>query len=682
MPPVRHHLLGPLVPGEGSRPFLALALEEGRPPLPVVLVWAPPEVTRDPVLLTKLERETQRATIFDHPNILRVHGLVTLESRIARVTEYADGEPLRKVLEVAHRLPAPFAALVVADVAMGVHYAHVAGSDDGTPLIHGDLRPETVMVSFSGVCKVSGYGALSVAPQERNILRKRNQRLYSAPEQLMGGRAASSVLTDVFLLGLLLYECLSGRRPFQDSLEPDKAILNRPLPPLPVEVPAVLNDVVRRATAKRADQRYPSAHAFREALVAASGALPTPAAFAEMLAKLLPPDGEARLARKKLLEKGLAGGPITQPVPVPVAERITQPVPVPVSERITQPVPVPVGERITQPVPVPVGERITQPVPVPVPVLERVTQPMRAVPAERVTQPTPAVADTSLVETERAVPIAAAQPPPAVADTSLVETERAIPIAAGAPPSPGAPGAEAATTSSRVTQPAEAVPPAAATRAERTAAPVRPPRAMGRIAIAIGALLLLSGIGAIWSTRHKPEVLEDANIPDLKPSVMLTAEPEAPRDAGVRVPSKAPAPAPATPSVTELFVNPDVEVSINGRAIGRTPLTVPLPLGRHTLTFTDPSKNLRTARMIDITHDGTSTFHIRLGMGSVLVQAPAGARITLDGRDVGTAPLAEMTLFEGVYDLRVTLNGDVWEKSFQLMGDQRLVFFPEFDPAQ
>jgi serine/threonine-protein kinase len=624
-------------------------------------------------MLSRLERETQRATIFEHPNILRVHGLVTLDGRLARVTEYADGEPLRRVLEVGHRMPPSFAALVVADVAMGVHYAHVAGSDDGTPLIHGDLRPETVMVSFSGVCKVSGYGALSVAPQERNILRKRNQRLYSAPEQLMGGRAASSVLTDVFLLGLLLYECLSGRRPFQDSLEPDKAILNRPLPPLPVEVPAVLNDVVRRATAKRADQRYPSAHAFREALVAASGTLPTTAAFAEFLAKLLPPDGEARLARKKLLEKGLAGGPITEPVPIPVSERITQPVPVPISERITQPVPILPAGPVSQPVPVPISERITQPVPVPVlpaaagptsqpvPAIgARITQPIRPI-SERITQPTPAVPDASLLQTERALPIApVSQPTPAVPDASLLETERALPIVASAPPAPGAP-------------------PSAATRVGRAATPARPPRGPGLTAAAIGAVLLLFGIGAIWSTRSKPEVLEDSSEFTLEPSVMLTAEPETPKDAGVRVPSKAP----AISSVTELFVNPDVDVSINGRVIGRTPLTVPLPLGRHTLTLTDASKGLKTARMIDITHDGTSTFHIRLGMGSVLVHAPAGSRISLDGKEVGTAPLAEMTLFEGVHELHVvTSSGAVWEKSFQLTGDKRLVFAAEFEEEQ
>ena len=59
----------------------------------------------------------------------------------------------------------PGLRIVVVDDDQGVaDYAHVAGNDDGTPLIHGDLRPETVMVSFNGVCKVSGYGALGVAP--------------------------------------------------------------------------------------------------------------------------------------------------------------------------------------------------------------------------------------------------------------------------------------------------------------------------------------------------------------------------------------------------------------------------------------------------------------------------------------------------------------------------------------
>jgi serine/threonine-protein kinase len=681
MSQLRYQQLGPLVPGEGSRPALALALEEGAPPRPVVLVWAPPEVTQDPTLVSRLQKETDRASIFEHPNILRVHGLVTLDGRLARVTEYADGEPLRQVLEAGQRLPPPFAALVVSDVATGVHYAHVAGSDDGTPLVHGDLRPETVMVSFSGVCKVSGYGALSVAPRERNILRKRNQRLYSAPEQLMGGRAASSALTDVFLLGLLLYECLSGRKPFQDSLEPDKAILNRPLPPLSNEIPAPLNDVVRRATAKRADQRYPSALAFRDALVAAIGELPTSAAFAEFLGKLLPPDTEARVARRKLLAKGLEDlarppGPSAPPVARPSVSTpsvVTQTAPTLRAEPVSNASRIPQAAPPTQPAPTLRAEPITQPARI----LQAITQSTPTVQPAPITEPSPTIPSEAVTQPSPILPAAPiTEPSPTLQAEAITERAPVIPAAAGGP-------------SAGVTEAVPASEPPTV-KVETLAAPVRPPRSRptALLVTAIGAVLLLSGVGAIWSTRQKPAPTESeeaqAEASHLAPSELLTAEPQAAKDAGVS-PPKAPAPAAPTvpPSMVEIFVSPDVDVSLEGKALGRTPLTIPLPRGHYTLTLTDPARGLvRTARMIDITHDGTSTFRIRLGMGSVLVHAPQGARISLDGQDKGTAPLSEMTMFEGEHHLRVTLNDAVWEKTFALLGDQRLVFTAEFEAEE
>lgn len=584
MSQVHYQPLGPLMPGEGSRPFLALALEEGAVPRPVVLVWAPAEVAQDAMQRARLERETERAVVFEHPNILRVHGLVTLEGRLARVTEYADGEPLRQVLDAGQRLPPAFAALVAADVAMGVHYAHVAGNDDGTPLVHGDLRPETVMVSFSGVCKVSGYGALGVAPRERNGRRVRNRRLYIAPEQLMGGREASSVLTDVFLLGLLLYECLSGRKPFQDSIEPDKAILNRPLPPLPPEIPLAYNEVVRRATAKRAADRYPSALAFREALVAVSGELPSATAFAELIAKLLPPDSETLAARKRTIDKGLEE----------LARRAPPPAPAPV-----------------------------------------VSAPVSA--------------------------------PPAVSAAPVV-----------APPAPSTPPPSAA-------PPARTVAPAIPTPPDRPAVgPARPRRASAALVVAVGALLLVSGVGTVWSVRQKPpppETEDAGEDPRFDTPVLLEAapQPQAPTDAGVRVTAAPPAPG-VPPTPVEIIVNPDVSVSVDGRALGRSPLTVPLAPGRHMLTFVDEARGLKTARMIDVraTPDPV-TFRIRLGMGSILVHAPSGAQVTLDGQALGTAPVSEKTMFEGEHHLRVTQNEAVWEKSFMLPGDQRLVFNVDFE---
>ncbi|HYO72352.1 MAG TPA: protein kinase [Archangium sp.] len=601
MSQVHYQSLGPLMPGEGSRPFLALALEEGVAPRPVVLVWAPAEVAQDAMQRARLERETERAIVFEHPNILRVHGLVTLEGRLARVTEYADGEPLRQVLDAAQRLPPAFAALVAADVAMGVHYAHVAGNDDGTPLIHGDLRPETVMVSFNGVCKVSGYGALGVAPRERHGRRVRNRRLYIAPEQLMGGREASSVLTDVFLLGLLLYECLSGRKPFQDSIEPDKAVLNRPLPPLPPEIPLPYNEVVRRATAKRAGDRYPSALAFREALVAVAGELPSSTAFAELISKLMPPDHELRAARKKTIDKGLEA----------LARR-----------RVAAPSAAPA--RSTAPI---TG---TAPVIAPQPISVRAQLPITGTAA--------------LV-----IPAASA---PSVPPASVAPPARARPPVVPAPP------------------------PARPVRARRSSAP---------LAIAVGAVLLVSAVGTVWSVRQKPPpgaeemVTDSGEEPRFDTPVLLEAEPQPPPDAGVRV-AAAPAAPTVPPTPVEILVNPDVAVSVDGKSVGRSPLTIPLAPGRHLLNFLDEARGLRTARMIDVrSTPDTVTFRIRLGMGSILVHAPSGAKVTLDGQDLGTAPVSEKTLFEGQHHLRVTQNEAVWEKTFMLSGDQRLVFNADFN---
>jgi eukaryotic-like serine/threonine-protein kinase len=651
MSQVHYQSLGPLMPGEGSRPFLALALEEGVAPRPVVLVWAPAEVAQDAMQRARLERETERAVVFEHPNILRVHGLVTLEGRLARVTEYADGEPLRQVLDAAQRLQPAFAALVAADVAMGVHYAHVAGNDDGTPLIHGDLRPETVMVSFNGVCKVSGYGALGVAPRERNGRRVRNRRLYIAPEQLMGGREASSVLTDVFLLGLLLYECLSGRKPFQDSIEPDKAILNRPLPPLPPEIPLPYNEVVRRATAKRSGDRYPSALAFREALVAVSGELPSSTVFAELISKLIPPDNELRTARKKTIDKGLeelARRPALSPAPITGSAPVVAPARLTGSSPVIAP--------ITGSAPVVAPARLTGSSPVITPI----------------TGSAPVIAPAPITGS---APVIAPEP---------VSVRTQLPTAAPAAPVDPAPSAPSVAPFSGAEVPAvPALPPA---RPE--AQPMRARRSPTPIAVAVGAVLLVSAVGTVWSLRQKPPPIEDMGTDageELRfdTPVLLEAAPQSPPDAGVRV-AAAPAAPTVPPTPVEIFVNPDdVAVSVDGKAMGRSPLTIPLAPGRHTLNFLDEARGLRTARMIDVrSTPDTVTFRIRLGMGAILVHAPSGSKVTLDGQDLGTAPVSEKTMFEGEHHLRVTQNESVWEKTFMLPGDQRLVFNVDFEAEE
>jgi serine/threonine-protein kinase len=673
---VRYQPLGPLLAGEGSRAFLGLALETGATPRPVVLVWAPPEVTRDPELSAGLQRETQRAAVLDHPNILRVHGLVPLDAGLARVTEFADGESLRRLLEVRPRIPPAFAALIASDVAMGIHYAHLAGNDDGTALVHGDLRPETVMVGFNGVCKVTGYGALSVAPRERNGRRVRNRRNYSAPEQLIGGREAMSARTDVFLLGVLLYECLSGRMPFQDSQDPDQAILHRALPTLPSDVPRPLAEVVQRATAKHAKERYPTALEFREAVVAAVQGLPSAETFSEFLGQLFPPDRDARATRRQMLEIGLAemnrrvSGTDFPAVQLPMPPRPSGSVAPVVPRRPSGSTPLVSDnpEAVEEDIPLDValqeadadtidsvleitGRHARPGVARPLPVREDPTPPAREVlrevleaAEEEESRPAPKRRSRMpLVVGALATAAAAAagffvwngrqQAAQEVADTSVAAVAPASPAPTQAPPPPPASGNTGAV--------AQAAPGGA-----QAAAPSAP--------------------GVVLAGGTPPPSSGGSVVP-----ASGTAPATAPASGGKEAPATpASAQAPVTTKL-QLFVLPPVDVSLDGKRLGRTPLSVPLAPGPYTLELSNPAKGvMKATRVITVRPQGTTTQRMLVGRGTVLVRAPAGSRILLDGRKAGP----KLSPFEGEHQLVVTNGKARWEKSFRLEPRQKVTF--------
>ena len=305
----RYQALGPLQAGEGSRAFLGLAVSEDNKARPVVIIWVPEQAQTDPALLAKIQRETEHAAKLDHPNIVMVMGFASLEEGNARVVEFADGESLRKILEVGKKMPARIAARLIVDACTGVHYAHIAGNDDGVPLVHGDLRPETMLVSFNGVTKITGYGALAFAPREIGGQRVKGRRVHSAPEQIIGGREAISIPTDVYLLGLTLYECLTGVVPWADQGDYfDHAVLTLPLPPPPPgDVSPDLEKVILKACSKKALERYPHPLALREAIEGAVGKdIASADELAAYLETLFPESHDLRSARRHTIDAGIA----------------------------------------------------------------------------------------------------------------------------------------------------------------------------------------------------------------------------------------------------------------------------------------------------------------------------------------------------------------------------------------
>ena len=689
MSSVRYQSLGPLGAGEGSRAFLGLALEDGAAPRPVVLIWAPQEIAQNPELTARLTRETSRALVFEHPNILRVHGLATQDGGLARVTEFADGEPLRRLLEAHPRLPPPFAALVIADAAMGLHYAHMAGNDDGTPLVHGDIRPETLMLSFGGVTKVTGYGALGVAPRERDGKRVKNRRKYSAPEQLLGGREAVNVQSDVFLLGLVLHEALSGKMPFKETADPDKAVLNRSLPPLPQDVPLKIDAVVRKATTKRAYDRYPSALAFREALVEAVGTLPTHAQFAEFMAKYFPPESEARAARRRVIETGIADvmqkAGVSPPV---VAEFLARGVLPPGALPATWPA-LPGQLSVTGPVNMS-GLSAGQ---------EASAGPTTGSNAQ-VAPASAASAQGPGSGSHAQIPAAgaSAQGPasgshtqvPASAQGPASGAHAQVPAAAASVQGPGSgahaqvPAATGNTGSHGTVAPATASDGAAASAgggqvSTGTPVPVapqaippaqKPSRAWVGL-VAVGLVLTLGAAAVVL--KRLPANIEDAvDAGDPLASATPLPESDAGTDAGIHFVK-------AETGILDLTVEPRVEASIPGTYLGRTPLSATLPAGRHVLTLSNPVLGIQVTRTVTVPAGGRTGQQFFLNKGFATVRAPKGAIVTIDGRLVGAAPVEELDLYEGSHQLLVVVNNARWQRSFKLEPGQRVAFDVEFE---
>ncbi len=305
----RYQALGPLQAGEGSRAFLGLAISAENKARPVVIIWVPEAAEKDAALLAKIRKETEHAAQLDHPNIVTVMGFAKLDEGHARVVEFADGESLRKILDTAKKLPPRIATRIVLDACTGVHYAHVAGNDDGAPLVHGDLRPETTLISFQGITKVTGYGALAFAPREIGGQRVKGRRVHSAPEQIIGGREAISLPTDVYLLGVMLYECLTGAVPWADQAEYfDHAVLTLPLPPAtPGDIPEQFEPIIQKACSKKALDRYPTPLALREALEAAAGnEVASTEELTKFLESLFPQSHQLRADRRHTIDAGIA----------------------------------------------------------------------------------------------------------------------------------------------------------------------------------------------------------------------------------------------------------------------------------------------------------------------------------------------------------------------------------------
>jgi eukaryotic-like serine/threonine-protein kinase len=242
----------------------------------------------------RLRREARTAAALGHPNVVAVHDAVeTAEGGQAIVMELVDGPSLAEVLATEGRLDPDRALGIVAGIAEGLAAAHAAG------LVHRDVKPSNVLLTADGTPKVADFGiARSVDQTATQTGLVRGSAPYLAPEQARGDPVDAR--TDVYALGALLFELVTGRPPF--TADEPLGIVHQHLhdaPPDPRALAPVgdaLAGAMLRALAKDPDQRYPDP---RDLVAAARRGDAT---------VVLPPPGELATARMA------TSGPATEEV--------------------------------------------------------------------------------------------------------------------------------------------------------------------------------------------------------------------------------------------------------------------------------------------------------------------------------------------------------------------------------
>ncbi len=256
-----YRVTSPLGAGGMGEVYLAEDTRLGRR---VALKFLPAHFTQDKGHLRRFEQEARAVAALSHPNVCTIHEVVeTGEGRHCIVMEHVEGVTLRTRMR-GKRLSLAATADIVLQIAGALSAAH------GTGIVHRDIKPENVMVRPDGLVKVLDFGIAKYAGPLRGQDTKESwvktatgvvvgTTAYMSPEQARG--QAVDARTDVWSLGVILYEMVARRLPFPGKTPSDRmaAILEREPEPLRRArrgVPAELEQVVIRALAKNKDERY------------------------------------------------------------------------------------------------------------------------------------------------------------------------------------------------------------------------------------------------------------------------------------------------------------------------------------------------------------------------------------------------------------------------------------------
>ncbi|MFY2556097.1 serine/threonine protein kinase [Corallococcus terminator] len=272
----KYELLRKIASGGMGQVFLAREHGTGFERL-VVLKLILPHLAEDDEFLSMFLDEAGLVARLTHPNLITILDLSQIEGRHCLAMEYVQGDDVRRLEKYSRAQNKPMSVglilRVIADAAAGLHYAHQARDVQGRPmrLVHRDVSPQNILVGFDGGVKVIDFGVAKAATSSANTATGvlKGKYPYMSPEQASG--LAIDARSDLFALGVVMWEMLTGKRLFKgdsdlmtlrlvkDCQVPRPSQLNPKLPP-------GLDEVVLKALAPTPDERYPDCGAFRLAL--------------------------------------------------------------------------------------------------------------------------------------------------------------------------------------------------------------------------------------------------------------------------------------------------------------------------------------------------------------------------------------------------------------------------------
>jgi serine/threonine-protein kinase len=229
-----------------------------------------PELAQQPDLVGRFRDEARTLARLNHSNVTTIYSFLPHGDNHAMVMEFVPGKPLDKILEHHGALDVVTAARLFCQALDGVAHAHALG------IIHRDIKPANLLVTAQGEVKVTDFGIARVLGTARQTKTGRliGTLEYMSPEQVRG--LESDARSDVYALGILLYEMVTGRVPFGSDSDYElirAQVESAPPPPREFngEIPAPIELAILRALAKHPASRFQTVNEFRAAI---TGALP------------------------------------------------------------------------------------------------------------------------------------------------------------------------------------------------------------------------------------------------------------------------------------------------------------------------------------------------------------------------------------------------------------------------